>query len=215
MKKIFLTVFCGFLIFGFANSSFAILIYELNLEYSGGTNPAGSRPWLVATFENDTIEQGQVNLKLEARGLTGNEFVSNWYFNIDPTYTNILTISPEANASPVIQNQYSAGPALGFDIEFNFPTSNSSGLRFGAESVLNYYFWGAGLDETDFDFLNASGSGPFSSAAHVQSIGLNSGSGWIGTGGSNTVPVPEPATMLLLSIGLSGLAFFGRKRSLK
>lgn len=161
MKKIFLTVFCGFLIFGSANSSFAILIYELNLEYSGGTNPAGSRPWLVATFENDAIVPGQVNLKLEARGLTGNEFVSNWYFNIDPTYNNALSILPGANVSQVIQNRYGAGPALGFDIEFNFPTSNSSGLRFGVGSVLNYEFWGAGLDEDDFNFSNASGSRPF------------------------------------------------------
>ena len=127
MKKNMLSVLCGVLIFGFAGPSYSTLIFELNLEYSGGTSPAGAAPWLVATFQDTGANI--VSLTLDARGLAGSEKVGEWCFNIAPGFEEAILITPDSgifNYGP--QNYYSAGPADGFDMAFNFPTSEANHL---------------------------------------------------------------------------------------
>ena len=194
--------------------------YQLNLEYSGGTSPAGPAPWLTATLED--VASGVLNtvqLTLSASGLSANEFISSWYFNFNPQYTSLVFPDavggngPAGTLQPIIQNAYGAGPAAGFDIEFDFPTAGDSNTnRFSAGETVVYTFDGIGLTAADFNYQNAGGAGPFFSAAHVQSIGSGSGSGWIGTGG-DTVPVPEPSGILLLGMGFLALNAFRQKRS--
>src|SRR5882762_1102891 len=47
-----------------------------------GVAPAGPTPWLSATFSSSGANS--VQLTLSAPGLTGNEFVGQWYFNLNP-----------------------------------------------------------------------------------------------------------------------------------
>jgi hypothetical protein len=168
------------------------LVFELDEEYTGGANPAGPPPWLTATF----IDAGfnQVQLTLDASGLTDGEFVSGWYFNIDPALAALgFSWFPPAvnsgpsfiggsgvgnknqNASGADEDMYKAGgyKGDGFDIYFKFETANNPGSdRFTAGSVATYLFTVSNPAEVlfpqSFNFMNEAGY--FYSAAHVQGI---------------------------------------------
>jgi hypothetical protein len=168
------------------------LKFELDEEYTEGTAPAGPSPWLTATFID--VGFNQVQLTLDASGLTDGEFVSGWYFNIDPVVAALgfswfpPTVvsgpsfisgsgvgSNNQNASGADEDMYKAGgyKGDGFDIYFKFETSNDPGSdRFTAGSVATYTFTVSNLTEVlfpeSFNFMNEAGY--FYSAAHVQGI---------------------------------------------
>ena len=66
-----------------ASANATILTYDLSVEFSGATPPAGAAPWLRATFD-DGNTPGSVLMTLSTPNLTAVEFVSGWYFNLDP-----------------------------------------------------------------------------------------------------------------------------------
>ncbi|GAH74224.1 unnamed protein product, partial [marine sediment metagenome] len=61
----------------------SVVSYDLSIEFSGATPPAGAAPWLNATFD-DGGSAGSVDLTLTAVNLVGSEFVNVWLFNLDP-----------------------------------------------------------------------------------------------------------------------------------
>jgi MYXO-CTERM domain-containing protein len=179
--------------------------YDLSVEFSGATPPAGAAPWLRATFD-DGGGAGSVTLTLAAVNLVGGEFVSDWDFNLDPAL-NPASLSFSAPTKtgtfgdPVITFGVDAFQADGdgrYDIEVEFDTA-PPGDRFGAGESVQYTITGiATLTASSFDFLSApaGGSGPFPTAAHVQGIGPEgANSGWV------TVPEPAAAWLALLGVG--------------
>jgi len=190
------------------------VVYDSSLEFSGGTTPVGAAPWLRATFD-DGGGSGKVNLKFDATNLTGSEFVSGLYFNLNPaldplalTFGSITKVG--SFQDPTITTGVDAFKADGdgkYDLLFSFATSGQGGgsLRFGAGESMSLDISAPGLTAASFNFLSApdGGHGPYYTAAHVQSIGTGDGSGW--------VTVPEPSTYLLATLAGFGLWAIRRK----
>src|SRR6187455_2868275 len=84
-KKLPFAIAMAALAVGGAISTQAISIsYNLNQEFSGGTPPAGSPPWVRLTLDNSP-GPGSLLLTVENIGLTGTEFLSQLDLSYNPT----------------------------------------------------------------------------------------------------------------------------------
>jgi hypothetical protein len=189
---------------------------NLNTEFSGGTQPAGSTPWATASIDDAFGDANTVRLTMSAGNLTGSEFISSWHFNLNPalnpTQLTFSQISTDATVNSVLTgvDAFQADGDGRFDIQFNFATAAGAGRLMDNETVVYDISYTSALSASSFDFGSApgGGNGTFRTAAHVQGIGTNAqGSGWIGDGGGTppTNGVPEPTALLLLGLGIAGL----------
>ena len=186
---------------------------QASIEFSGAAAPVGTPPWLTATFD-DHSSSGLVTMTLAATNLTGSEFVSEWYLNLDPALdpTDLIFSAPTKTGvftTPSISlhtDHFKADGDGKYDILLGFATSGGgspSPTRFDSADAVTYTITGiSSLTASSFDFLSqpAGGHGPFAMAAHVQGVGPDGAlSGWVAPGGGFTIP--EPATIGFLALG--------------
>lgn len=190
----------------------ADLVFDVGQVFSGDA-PAGSAPWLRATFKTTGVNTVSLTLKnlLQDAG----EFVSEWYFNVDPAISaaSLSFLHVSGDVADSIDKGTDAFKADGdglFDIRFNFKIAPPANRFKGGETIV-YTITGTGLTENSFNFLSKpdGGHGPFKTAAHVQGI-AGGKSGWIAA----TDPIPEPAFYQMAALlGLGGLGALRLRKS--
>jgi hypothetical protein len=200
----------------------ATLTLGLDTEFSGGQEPAGTAPWITAVFDDATGDPSSVLLTMSATGLVGGkngELMALMHFNLDPvldpTLLSFVVVDAGSVGTTVVNTGVDGFKADGdglYDIQFDFPPPPGTPAgRFteGKSMIYEIFYSGGIIDASSFDFLSTpdGGAGVFLAAAHVQNTtgAGTGGSGWIGV-------VPEPATGVLLGLGLLGLASVRRPR---
>lgn len=215
-----------------ATASAAVLVFNLDYEFSGGTAPAGTSPWVRATFED--LVGGGVRLTISNLGLTASEINADFYFNFNPAKNAASVhsgISLPGTGTHTAWDFYASGnnawKADGdgfFDFNINFPPPGDDVFTAGETFVLEFAA-STGVTTADFNFPSVDGpvgKTGFYAAAHIQRIGSNAqNSGWIGArgsgngggpGNSNGNDVPEPATLALIGLGALAIGALRRRR---
>ncbi len=184
------------------------LTLDLGKVFSGAT-PGGTAPWLRVVLDDAIAATGwQVRLTMTALNLVSNEFVSDWYLNLNPNINSTSLVFDKVNvlaSDPTISKGTDAYKADGdgyFDVKFAFPTSGQNGgsgkFTAGESVVYDIKSTTGTLTASSFNFLSVGGDkGGFKSAAHIQGVG--SSSAWVGV-------APEPISSALFLIGSGALA---------
>jgi hypothetical protein len=196
------------------------ITFDLTTPLPGEPTLSGSLPWLTATI---SVQGGIATLAMSAPGLTASENIKEWWFHFNDPSNPSKTPPPYFQyvsgvaASGILYSQNNLGPNSsaqggGFDIKFDFPDANSSDARFVGGEFSVYTIEVAEVQLTLDWFTKSIGNQFYYSAAHVRSLYPTGDSSKIGDPITPS-PVPEPATMLLFGMGLSGFGFWIRRRS--
>ncbi len=196
-------------------ASAAIIETGMSTTFSG-SEPVGNPPWITIHID-DEGSAGSAYLTITNTSLTGSEFLSNMYMNFDPSLDvdalNFSVIDTEGKfKNPSVktdEDKWNIAGSGRYDIEMKFKTKKHE--RFEASESIRFLITGPqSMTAESFNQLSTGGdNGQYMIAAHVQSIGERGKlSGWVGA-----APVPEPATVAMLTMG--GAAMIARRRRKK
>ncbi|MGH8192642.1 MAG: PEP-CTERM sorting domain-containing protein [Rhodanobacteraceae bacterium] len=187
---------------------------SLGTVYTGAT-PAGTPPWLVATFVQTGATTGTLTLTSHLstpnflQGLNSSHSTVGWAFYLDQSLSSISCTSGTCGNgnSGFNAGGFNTGPVPGtFNLGFGWGPGSSHRFMAGSSAVYDLTFASA-LTANPF-VANSSG---YASVAHVQGI-VNGGSGWIVGWSSGPVGVPEPAALGMFGLGLLAIGLFAGLR---
>ena len=185
-----------------------------------GTPPAGTIPWMMGNLED--IGSGTVELTLSASGLTGSEYVSQWYFNVVDAQAGNLTFTKTASSGsftgPSVSqglDAYSAGGGGKYDIRLLFASRGGDSSTFGGGDSVTFAITSTlgGLSAADFDLPSQPPDGNGPTVAYVKGTGGGTGSAWIADdpAANNQPRVPDQSSTVML-LGIAMLAVEGLRR---